>query len=271
MKRTVRNLKQGEEKNHLEMLNLCFNQWGNEERWKRLYHEPDFDITKNVIVVEEDGKWVGGVTAWFRKAFLKSGKKIEVYMAGDGYSVPAYRGKGVYSTFMKSMSKIAQKRGVALGFGFINVYNVPFAALPRYGFVDVFYPITKILVLNPEKFIDYVVKSIQNISFPRNFEGVKLKLIVSMTALQRKTTVSKEFQIVKGKLYELVENPAERESVDFVVETDITTLLNLSFYSAKYLYTKEKTLFFVLLIALLRRRLKLRFSSVFLKAILKLK
>ena len=66
--RTIRTLRRGEEKEHLRLLNLCYGYWGDEALWRRRYNQPGFDPYSNVIVVEEDGKWVGGGTMWFRRA-----------------------------------------------------------------------------------------------------------------------------------------------------------------------------------------------------------
>ena len=266
MQRTVRNLRRGEEKKHFEMLNLCFKPWGSEEKWRRLYLQPSFGATKNVIIVEENKEWIGGATAWFREASLRENRKVKVYIAGDGYVHPNHRGKGVYSTFMRGLNKLARKKGASLGFGFVSVHGTPFIALPRYGFVDIFHPATKILILNPENFLQFIITQMQNVDFPKNFEGLRLKLLVSFVVPKGKHAISRTFHVKKGKLRELPSRVGDIKNIDLRVKTDINMLLKIS----SYFYLKKKTLFPILFIAFLRRRLAFRFSLNFLRMILRL-
>lgn len=259
-----RNIRQGEEKRHFEMLNLCFGPWGSEEKWRSKYLQENFDVTENVIIIEENGEWIGGVTTWFREAFLKEGRKAKVYIAGDGYVHPNHRGKGAYSTFMRRSIKVGRKRGASLGFAFISLHGVGFKALPKYGFVDVFHPMTRIFVLNAKNFLKYMMKKVQNIRVPRKYDGMKLKLIISSDSPKGKFAVSKIFHIRQGKLWELAsENCVNNGKIDLQIDTDIQTLLKIG----EYFYLRKKISYLTVFIALVRRRLKLRFSLKLVKLI----
>lgn len=264
MGRVVRNLRSNERKRHLGMLNLCFGSWGDERKWERLYLEKGFDITKNVIVVEEDGQWMGGGTAWFREAFLKTNKKIKVYIAGDGYVHPNHRGKGVYSTFMRSLNELAQKQGAPLGFGFISIYGIPFKAAPKHGFANLFYPVTKILPLNPENFLSYLFDQLKELSLPVNFEGLKLKFIVLFRKHKRKCTVNKIFQIKNRKLCELLSHKDD-VALDLILQTDIGTLLSIFTHFRR----RKRAVIPVVIANFLLGRLRFRFSINFVKLLLK--
>lgn len=263
MKRNIRNLRIGEEKKHFEMLNLCFDPWGSKEKWKRFYVQPDFDITKNVVVAEENGEWAGGGTAWFREAISEKNSKIKVYLAGDLYVHPKHRGKGIYSAAMRSLNDLAQKGGATLGFAFPSIYTTPSVALPKYGFVNIFYPTTRILVLNPEKFLQYLISQVQEAYLPRKFEGLKFRLIVSFSLPQRRCRLCRTFQVKSGRLNELT-GAIEETKVDLTIDTDIDMLLRIS----TCFYLRKKALFPMLFLAFLRRRLKLRFSMDFLRIVL---
>ena len=266
MKIKVRNLKPEEEKSHLEMLNLCYGRWGSEEKWRKRYHQSGFDITKNVLVVEELGKWIGGVTTWFREAFLKNNKKLKLYIAGDAYVHPDHRGKGVYSISMRKSMELARRNGATLGLGFISIYAVPFVALPRYGFVDIFYPETRIFVLKPERFIHFISRQLQLVNFPKKLEGIKVQLAISLNTPQRKTVV-RAFEVKKGKLCELTDESAPQmtlRKIDLQVTADMKTLLKIF----SYFSLKKRSLPLVLLKAFLQRRLELGLSINFLKKIL---
>lgn len=230
-----------------------------------MYEQPDFDPYGNVLVVEENGEWIGGVTAWFRDVFLKQGTKVKVYIAGDGFVHPNHRGKGVYSTFMRSANEIARREGACLGFGFISTFETPFVALPKYGFVDIFYPKTRILALHPEKFLDYLVNQMKKISVPEKFEGIKLEFVVSFNVLGEKQKISKISQVRNGLLSELCEMDENRKRFDLSIKTDISTFLKIS----RHFYLKKKRLFFIAFVALLTGRLRLGFSTRFVKMMLR--
>jgi len=261
--RKVRYLRVGEEKKHLEALNSCFNPWGDESEWKRKYTEfPRFNFTKNVIIVEESGEWAGGGTAWFREASLSNNKKLTVYEAGDLYVLPTFRGKGIYSTAMRSLNEMARKRGAALGFAFPNIYHIAATALPKYGFADVFYPITKILLLKPERFFNYFLSRLEEFVFPPKFDDLKIKLIVSFDE-KHDHPVSMMFGVEKGRLKELT-STTEGEKIDLVIKADMG-LLTKAF---SLFYRRKKILYLHLFFALLCRRLGVRFSLRFLKTFL---
>ncbi len=261
-KRTVRTLSQGEEKKHFDMLNLAFDIWGNEEEWRKKYIQPGFDVKENVLVVEEGGKWAGGVTAWFREAFLKNGKEVKVYTVGDLYVLSGFRGKGISSTAMKGLNKLAKARGAVLAFSFPSIYRLTSLTLPKYGFVSVIYPKTRILMLNPEKFLSYIIEEVKEANLPAKFEGMSIKLIVRFDSALGRSSVSKTFKVEKGTLTE----STETEKIDLKVTMNAALLLK---FSSKF-YLGKKALFPTLLLALVRRQFGVRFSFRFLRAFLRL-
>lgn len=264
MDRRVRNLRAGEEKKHFAMLNICFQPWGDQEKWRRHYEQPSFKATENVVVVEENNEWMGGGTAWFRNVVLRNGKKTRVYIAGDGYVHPNHRGKGVYSSFMQSLNELARRRGASLGFGFISLYGTPFKALPKYGFIDIFYPSTHILVLNPEKFFDFLVTQLKEISFPKNLEGLRLKLTISFNIPKGKREITRILEVGRGALYEVKEDPRLAKNTDLTIKADVSILLKV----LRYIYLKRRTLFLIVFANFLRGRFRMRFSTRLAKMVL---
>lgn len=261
-KRKVRTLNDGEEKKHLDMLNLAYDKWGNEEDWRKKYVQPGFSARDNTLVVEESGEWAGGGTAWFREAVLKNDKRLKVYTAGDLYVLPNYRGKGIYSTAMKDLNKMASERGAALAFAFPSIYRVPSLALQKYGFVSVIYPKTYVYTLKPEKFLLYVISEVGKMYFPARFDGMTIKLTVRFDSPQGKRSLSKTFRVEGGTLSETT----EPEKIDLRVTMSVGTLLRIS----SMFYLRKRGLFLTVLAALLRRNLGIRFSLSFLKAIIRL-
>lgn len=256
MDRKVRNLRVGEEKKHLEMLNLCFQPWGDEEKWKRHYEQRHFNATENVVVVEEDNEWIGGGTAWFHDVFLRNDRKTRVYIAGDGYVHPNHRGKGVYSSFMQSLNELARKKRASLGFGFISIYGTPFKALPKYGFVDIFYPSTHILVLNPDKFFNFLIAQLEGISFSKNLEGLKLKLTIPFITPKGKHEIAKVFQVKRGILCEVERDIEDSNNIDVAIKADVSALLRI----LKHIHLSKRTLFLIVFANFLLGRFRMRFS-----------
>jgi len=260
-RRVPRTLRRGEEKKHLDMLNLAYNPWGNEEEWMKRYVQPGFDVEKNVLVVEEGGEWVGGGTAWFREVFLQNDRKLKVYTAGDLYVDPARRGKGIYSTAMESLNRIASERGAALGFAFPSIYRMPSMALKKYGFVNVLYPKTKIYVLNPEGFLAFILSQLKEAFLPPRFDNLTFRLTVRFSLPNERRSLSKTFRVEKGALVE----STEPERIDLRVTLGINLLLKIS----STFYLGKKSLYSLLFSSLILGRLKIRFSFRFLKAFLR--
>ena len=264
LEESVRTLRHGEETAHFNMLNLSFDPWGTEEEWRRRYVlHPDFDVSENVVIVEEDGEWAGGGTAWFREAYLKNHKTVRVYGAGDLYVHPNHRGKGVYSTAMRSLNQLAQKKGAALGFAYPAIYRVPSLALPKYGFITVFNPLTHVFVLNPEKFFQFLISRAKKAYFPEKFNRMNFRFSVLFNTSDNRREVSGVFRIEKGELNELTKTQ-DNANIDLTVKAEVGTLLRI--ISAFYL--GQRSLFSQVLLALIKRRLKLRFSLRFLRAFL---
>jgi len=269
--RKIRTLRPSEEKKHLDLLNLCHNPWGDEQRWKKMYLQEAFDLTKNVLVVEENGEWAGGVTAWFRDAFLAKDKTAKAAIAGDGYVLPNQRGKGLYSFYMKAVNKMAKERGATLGIGFVSAYNLPpLKALPKIGFAKALFPVTKILVLNPEKFLNYMInESTREFQFPKEFERMRFQVTVTFNSYKGKATLCRNYIIEKAKLLESCsQSPSQnsKDKTDLQITTDIETLTKI----VKGFNAGKNRLLFTLCIAILRRRLRLRVSFRLLKTMIHL-
>lgn len=263
-KRNVRTLRLGEEKKHFEILNLCYAPWGDEGEWRRRYLEfPGFDITKNVLIVEENGEWSGGVTTWFREAILSNGNKIKVSLAGDAYVLPSFEGKGVYSTGMRGINEMARKERATLGFAFPTVYGLAAAALSKYGFTEVFHPVTKIFLLKPERFLNDLLSRTRHVVLPKKFDGVTVKLVVSLDK-KSNNWATRMFRIEKGKLKELRLNAEDAEEADLTIKSDIDFLIKVT----TLFYRRNRALYISVLWALVQRRLGLRLSLKFFRAFL---
>lgn len=194
------------------MLNLAFAPWGNRQEWENKYVQPDFKATENIIVVEEDGKWVGGGTAWFRDALVNE-SKIKIYMPGDLFTHPEHTGKGIYSTSMRALNKLGQEKGAVFGITFPSPLGLPYRALPRYGFCDVFRPKTKIKLLKPEAML--LLLEDEKIGILQKLEGKRIKVITKSEDLL--------FEVKDSSLRKTTE---VRQS-DITIKSDLKTLFQI--------------------------------------------
>jgi len=209
----VRNLREEEQGQHLSILNLCFDPWGNEEAWERKYKQPGVNVTKNILVVEEDGKWIGGLSLWVRDILI-TGKRAKVYLGGDVYCHPDHVGKGVYSAATKAYRKmVVADRDAALSLTFVSKQELPFGALQRHGYCPILYPATKIKLLKPERLANLL-------------DGRELKMLERLQGANiRIATKSGDllFVVKDGHLRRV----AQTERVDIVVRSDLQSLFRV--------------------------------------------
>jgi len=220
--RIVRYLRPGEEGKHLAMLNLCFGRWGDARKWRRRYIQPGFDITKHVLVVEEDGEWAGGVTIWPRTVKLKNGRKVIAYIPGGGYVHPKHRGKGIYSTFMKRSLAISRDRGASFAIAFVFIYGVPPIALPKYGFIDAFHVKSRLLVLKPGRLLEHMLRLLEMVYIPIRSVSAIIEVELSYGPVKRRGL----FRIVEQRLVRM-SNMRYKANVDLTIKMDVYVLLKL--------------------------------------------
>jgi hypothetical protein len=207
------------------------------------------------LVVEEDGEWAGGVTTWFREALLSNGKKIRVSSPGDGYVLPDFMDRGVFSTSMRAVVETTLKEGGVLSLAFVAVYGHSASVLSKYGFMSVLYPVSKVYILKAERFLDDFLARTRRVILDKRFDNLLVKLVVP-TAKGSKECITRVIRIEKGKLKEFKPKPGDRIKPDLTINSDIELLIS----TASLFYRRKRSLYFVLLASLLRRRLGLRFS-----------
>lgn len=170
----IRYLREDEQARHLEMLNLVFKPWGSEVNWENKYKQPGMDVTKNVMIVEEDSTWVGGLSFWVRDVLIAD-KRAKIYLVGDAYCHPDHLGKGVNSAATKAYRKLLKAdRDAALSITFTSNQRAPFSAAQRHGYCPILRPSTKIKLLKPERLINLVDG--RKLKILERFEGTSVKI-----------------------------------------------------------------------------------------------
>ena len=209
----IRNLREEEQGQHLSMLNLCFEPWGSKETWENKYKQPGMDVTKSVLVVEEDGNWIGGVSSWVRRMLIGD-NRAKVWLGGDAYCHPDHVGKGVYSAAMKAYRKmVLADRDGALSLTFVSRRELPFEVLQKHGYCPILYPATKIKLLKPEKLANLL-------------DGRKLRILEKLqgTSIRIATECGDILFVVKeGQLTRV----AHTARPDIVVRSDLQSLFRV--------------------------------------------
>jgi len=149
----VKKYVQGYEAKIVELLNLCFGQWGDLERWQYKYPQyPTFD-NKDVVIVEHEGEIVGHSGIHVRDLIITNECKVLAALLGDAVVHRDYSGKGIYSKMIKLRLESAKSRGVSLAFTWVLRDSIAYKACKKRGFIEVRQPLLYMKMLRPEKIL----------------------------------------------------------------------------------------------------------------------
>jgi predicted N-acetyltransferase YhbS len=112
-----RNYKDGDEHQIVELLNQVYNNWGTVEEWCRKYKlNPNFD--PRLIFVCEDKDKIVGCVHYLRRDLKFNSNSLHAYIGGDGATLPAYSGRGVFSKGMSLLYREVKRRRGSIIYGF---------------------------------------------------------------------------------------------------------------------------------------------------------
>ena len=112
-----RNYKDGDEHQIVELLNQVYNNWGTVEEWCRKYKlNPNFD--PRLIFVCEDKDKIVGCVHYLRRDLKFNNNSLHAYIGGDGATLPAYSGRGVFSKGMSLLYREVKRRRGSIIYGF---------------------------------------------------------------------------------------------------------------------------------------------------------
>lgn len=209
----IRYLREDEHAQHLAILNLVFKPWGSEVNWENKYKQPGMDVTKNVMIVEEDSTWVGGLSFWVRDVLIAD-KRAKIYLVGDAYCHPDHLGKGVNSAATKAYRKLLKAdRDAALSITFTSNQRAPFSAAQRHGYSPILCPATKIKLLKPERLVNLLDGRKLNIL--ERFQGTSIRIVTECGDIL--------FVVKDGQLTRV----AQTARVDIVVRSSMESLFRI--------------------------------------------
>ena len=112
-----RNYKDGDEHQIVELLNQVYNNWGTVEEWCKKYKlNPNFD--PRLIFVCEDKDKIVGCVHYLRRDLKFNSNSLHAYIGGDGATLPAYSGRGVFSKGMSLLYREVKRRRGSIIYGF---------------------------------------------------------------------------------------------------------------------------------------------------------
>jgi ribosomal protein S18 acetylase RimI-like enzyme len=156
----VRPYKPSDEDQIVNLLNLCFGEWGTLQKWQFLYPQyPTFD-EDNVFVMENEND--GGLH--LRDLVIQRKLKICTASLSDAAIHPRYRGKGLYTKLVEMRLRAAKSNGACLAFSWHLRGAKAYNHNKKIGFIEIKQPPAYMKVIRPEKVLksglfDLLIKS----------------------------------------------------------------------------------------------------------------
>jgi len=149
----VKKYVQGDEAKIVELLNLCFGEWGNLEKWRYRYPQYPTFTNEDVVTAECGGKIVGHGGIHVRDLIVKNGCKVLAALLGDIAVHPDFRRKGIWTKLLEVRLESAKSRGVSLAFCWVLRGSITHETNIKRGFIEVKRPPSYIKMLRPEKIL----------------------------------------------------------------------------------------------------------------------
>lgn len=148
----VRPYKPSDEAQIVNLLNLCYGEWGTMRKWQFLYPQyPTFD-EDNVFVMEDDGnEIVGHGGLHLRDLVIQQKLKLCTASLSDAAIHPRYRGKGLYTKLVETRLRVAKSKGACLAFSWHLKGSRAYNHNKKVGFIEVKQPPVYMKIIRPEK------------------------------------------------------------------------------------------------------------------------
>ena len=245
----VRPFKRGDEAGIVNLLSLCFGDWGTVEKWQKLYLQcPNFE-KDDVFIIEKNDEIIGYEGFHFRDIVMKQDCKLRTVSLRDAAINPRYRRRGLHAGLLEMMFEAAKSRGAGLVFSWYLRGSSLHAHSKDIGFIEIKQPPAYMKVIKPEKvlrsgLLDLLIKSQTLRETLQDFDGeVFFRFGKS------------EFSVAK-LLGKVDEKPAkDQRKVEIIFEEGSLVML------AKYRNMNKRQRLKCLISLILLRRAKIRSSS----------
>lgn len=182
-----RNYKDGDEHQIVELLNQVYNNWGTVEEWCRKYKlNPNFD--PRLIFVCEDKDKIVGCVHYLRRDLKFNSNSLHAYIGGDGATLPAYSGRGVFSKGMSLLYREVKRRRGSIIYGFNSESIYADFYRRKCGEVAVYRPHVLIKILDFEGLISSILPAANRL-IGRRIPLKKTKPVTLRLLLDDKITI----------------------------------------------------------------------------------
>jgi len=247
---TIRPYNTGDEEQILDLLNRCYGEWGNLQKWRAFYtNYPNF-TSDDIFIIENCDEIVGHRGLHFRDVKLNQVNVNSTVTLGDTAIHPSYRKHGLYTNLHYVTLEAAKNRGAILAFTWNLKGSTTYNNNKKTGFVEIRQLPTYMKVINPGKVLktgisDFVFKN-------QRMRNTIVKLRTDIIFVIGET----EFSVAE-LLAETDQQLEERENkVSLTVDENAISLLT----NFRAMNSLER--FRSLVSLLLYRKVKVRFSSI---------
>ena len=148
---TTRSYESGDEAKIVDLLNLCYGEWGDLDRWQALYaNYPDFR-KDDVFVIENEGEIIGHGGLHFRDVELGQGRRVPTASLCDAAVDPRYQGLGLYASLHQARLQAAESRRASLVLSWNLKGSTTYNRNGKTGFIELGQTPAYMKITNPGK------------------------------------------------------------------------------------------------------------------------
>jgi len=146
-----RHYKDGDEADILNLLNLCYGQWGNIKQWHWLYTKYPGFTSSDVFIGECNGNIIAHRGLHYRHLDMNARHKVLTVAHGDSAVHPDFVGRGLYSKLHRTTLEAAKNRGACLDFTWTFKGSLAYQHHMKTGFLEINQAPSFMKIFSPDK------------------------------------------------------------------------------------------------------------------------
>jgi len=149
----VRHYKNGDEAKIVDLLNLCYGEWGEVAKWQGLFPRyPTFN-KNDVFILESNGEIIGHRSSRFRHLITPDNRSIFTAQFADTAVHPKYRRFGLYTRLHGLTLHAVRAKGACLIFTTNLRGSTTYKHNKKTGFIELGWAPAYAKIINPGKFL----------------------------------------------------------------------------------------------------------------------
>jgi GNAT superfamily N-acetyltransferase len=147
----VRHYRNGDESKIVDLLNLCYGQWGEATKWQGVFcRYPTFN-KDDVFILEKNGGIIAHRSSRFRNLITPDSQSIFTAQFADTAVHPQHRGSGIYTRLHELTLDAVRARGACLIFTTNLRGSTSYNHNKKTGFIELRQAPAYIKIINPQK------------------------------------------------------------------------------------------------------------------------